>query len=226
MFLPKTISRFFILSISGVTVVALAGCGSGSGSGGITSTRTASVSNGTVNLAASSDADGSVSSPRVGLVAYASGLDTDNGRVVAAAGIADGATVGEPVSEGTVTYNTTYNYHVIDNAENDGVFIRGERSTRLFDGRTTLTANFDTGRLTGSTSDLDVDGRINGQTVSGTAVVNYDLPASPFIFNSDRLTGTVTTDLNGDIGDTGVIATFDGSDEDTVVAGGLVGTAN
>lgn len=226
MFLPKTINHFIMLSISGMAAVSLAGCSSGSGSGGITSTRTASVSNGTVNLSASSDADGSVSSPRVGLVAYASGIDTNAGKVVAAAGIADGATVGEPVREGTVTYDTTYNYHVIDNASNDGIFIRGERSTRLVDGRTTLTADFDTGRLTGTTSDLDVDGRINGQTVSGTAVVNYDLPTNPFIFNSDRLTGTVTTDLNGDIGDTGVIATFEGSDADTVVAGGLVGTAN
>ncbi len=226
MVLSQKMNRIFMLSISGMTVLALGACGGGSGGGGITSTRTASVSGGQVNFSASSEANGFVSSPRVGLVAYASGLDTDDGKVIAAAGIADGATVGDPVREGVVTYDTTYNYHVIDNAENDGIFIRGDRSTRLVDGQTTLTADFDSGRLTGSTSDLDVDGRINGQTVSGTAVVNYDLSTNPLIFNSDRLTGSVTTDLNGDIGDRGVIATFEGSDENTVVAGGLVGTAD
>ncbi|MEH6737825.1 MAG: hypothetical protein V7695_04660 [Sulfitobacter sp.] len=40
------------------------------------------------------------------------------------------------------------------------------------------------------------------------------------------MTGTVTTDLSGKIGSTGVIATFDGTDDNTALAGGLVGVAN
>jgi hypothetical protein len=182
------------------------------------------VSNGEVDVSLSRVIGGSVSSSRVGLVAFATGVDKDRGQIVAVAGIADGATVGEPVTEGTVTYDTRYNYQLAANISRGSSTIAGRTTSRRFDGRTTLTADFDTGRLTGSTSDLEVNGRINGQTVSGTAVVDFDTSSAFSI--SPPLIGTVSTDLNGQIGDTGVIATFDGSDEDTVVAGGLVGTAN
>jgi hypothetical protein len=224
-FLPKTISRFFILSLSGMAAFSLAGCSGGSGvADSKTASRITSVSGGEVNVSLNGKEGGSVSSPLVGLVAYASGTDQNRGQIVAVAGIADGATVGAPVSEGTVTYDTRYNYHVVDKVSRSSSFISGTRATRRFDGQTTLTADFETGRLTGSSSDLEVDGRINGQTVSGDAVLNYDLPTS--IFGTTRLTGTVTTDLNGKIGSTGVIATFDGTDDNTAVAGGLVGVAN
>jgi hypothetical protein len=182
------------------------------------------VSNGEVDVSLSRVIGGSVSSSRVGLVAFATGVDKDRGQIVAVAGIADGATVGEPVTEGTVTYDTRYNYQLAANISRGSSTIAGRTTSRRFDGRTTLTADFDTGRLTGSTSDLEVNGRINGQTVSGTAVVDFDTSSASSI--SPPLIGTVSTDLNGQIGDTGVIATFDGSDEDTAVAGGLVGTAN
>lgn len=225
MFFPKVINRFFILSISGMTAFSLAGCSSGGSlADSTTASRTTSVSDGEVNASLNGLEGGSVSSPLVGLVAYATGTDQNRGQIVAVAGIADGATVGAPVTEGTVTYDTTYNYHVVDDVSRSSTFITGKRATRRFDGQTTLTADFDTGRLTGSTSDLEVDGRINGQTVSGDAVVNYDLPIN--VFGTTRLSGTVATDLNGRIGSTGVIATFDGSDANTAVAGGLVGTSN
>lgn len=226
MFLPKKISRFFTLSISGAAAFTLAGCGSGGGlADSATASRIVPVSNGEVDVSLSQVNGGSVSSSRVGLVAFATGVDKDRGQIVAVAGIADGATVGEPVTEGTVTYDTTYNYNVSGDISRSRSTISSRTISRSFDGRTTLTADFDTGRLTGGrTFDLEVDGRINGQTVSGTAVVNFDTSSSFSI--SPPLIGTVSTDLNGQIGDTGVIATFDGSDEDTAVAGGLVGTAN
>jgi hypothetical protein len=216
-------NRLFILSISGITAFSLAGCGGGGLAESTTRSATASVSNGEVNTSIASSASGSISSPRVGLVAYATGVDQTKGQIVALAGIADGATVGAPVTSGTVTYDTRYNYHVADNVSRSSSFIRGDRATRRFDGRTTLTANFGTGRLTGSSSDLEVDGRINGQALTGTAVVDYDVGGS---LGQPRLTGSVTTDLNGQIGSNGVIATLHGTDANTAIAGGLVGTSN
>ncbi|MEH6737824.1 MAG: hypothetical protein V7695_04655 [Sulfitobacter sp.] len=110
-----------------------------------TASRITSVSNGEVNVSLEGKEGGSVSCPLVGLVAYASGTDQNRGQIVAVAGIADGATVGAPVSEGTVTYDTRYNYHVVDKVSRSSSFISGTRATRRFDGQTTLTADFDTG---------------------------------------------------------------------------------
>ncbi|MGB3242897.1 MAG: hypothetical protein WBB25_00065 [Sulfitobacter sp.] len=182
------------------------------------------MSNGEVNASLADKEGSTISSPLVGLVAYATGVDQGRGQIVAVSGIADGATVGAPVSSGRVTYDTRYNYHVADNVSRSSTFIRGDRATRQFDGQTTLTADFGTGRLTGNSSDLAVDGRINGQAVSGNAVVNYNLNGG--LLGGTNLNGSVRTDLNGQIGSTGVIATFDGADANTAVAGGLVGTAN
>ncbi|MEH6521487.1 hypothetical protein [Sulfitobacter sp.] len=110
-----------------------------------TASRITSVSNGEVNVSLEGKEGGSVSCPLVGLVAYASGADQNRGQIVAVAGITDGATVGAPVSEGTVTYDTRYNYHVVGKVSRSSSFISGTRATRRFDGQTTLTADFDTG---------------------------------------------------------------------------------
>jgi hypothetical protein len=157
-------------------------------------------------------------------VSYATGIDENRGQIVAVAGIADGAKVGAPVTDGKVTYSTRYNYQVVDDITRSDTAIQGQRGGRIFDSSTTLTADFGTGELSGNTSDLEVNGRINGDAVTGTAVVNYTLQQG--LFGATRLSGTVTTDLDGKIGSDGVIATFEGSDANTVVAGGLVGTAN
>ena len=88
MFLPKTISRFFILSISSVAAFTLAGCGSGGGlADSATASRIVPVSNGEVDVSLSQVNGGSVSSSRVGLVAFATGVNQDRGQIVAVAGI-------------------------------------------------------------------------------------------------------------------------------------------
>ncbi|MCF2904253.1 hypothetical protein L0666_04580 [Octadecabacter sp. CECT 8868] len=218
-------NRIFKLIAAGSALAITAGCVSGGLADSKTASRTASVSNGQVNANLSSESNGSVSDPAVGLVAYATGVDQTRGQIVAVAGIEDNPTVGAPVTtNGVVTYSTRYNYQIADNVTRSDTFISGERATRVFDGQTTLTADFGTGQLTGNTSDLDVNGTINGQNVRGNVVVNYNVPTN--IFGTNTLTGSVDADLTGKIGSTGVIGAFTGSDSNTVVAGGIVGTAN
>ncbi|MBU2991668.1 hypothetical protein Q4555_16070 [Octadecabacter sp. 1_MG-2023] len=222
--LKKNGSLFKII-VSGVSLAVLAGCGGDSLASSKTTSRVASVSGGQVNVGLSSETNGSVSDATVGLVAYATGIDQTRGQIVAAAGIADNPTVGETVTtDGVVTYSTSYNYQIVDDVTRSDTFISGERASRVFDGQTTLTADFGTGQLTGSTTDLDVNGTINGQNVGGNVVVNYNIATS--IFSTSSVTGSIDADLTGQIGSTGVIGAFSGSDSNTVVAGGLVGTAN
>lgn len=223
-------SRFRLSSISCVLCVGsltlLSACGGGGGSSTIAASPTASsvvgVQSGVAIATLSDKADRSISNARVGLVAYATGIDTGRGQIVAVTGIAANPNVGAPVPGGVVTYNTQYNYQVSDNVSRTENFISGQRATRRTNGAVTLTADFGAGTLEGQTSDLTVGGQINGQSVSGNVQVRYDL--DPIV--GPDLRGTVNTSLNGQIDDNGVIATFHGSDNNTALAGGLVGTAN
>lgn len=209
-------ARFGIL----VSLGLVAGCssiGGGSLSSDATRSGLSGVTGNVVNASLDDERNGTVSDASVGLVAYVSGLDLDDGQAVALAGIRNNATVGSPVLSGVATYNTRYQYTGIDGVFRSSTFISGtqfesnERSV-------TLTADFGAGALTGSTSDIDVNGTISGSQVAGTVDVNY----GAIIVG----TGSLTTNLNGVIGNTGVIATFDGHDANTTIAGGMVGTRN
>lgn len=213
----STISTRFGVLVSLGLLAACSSTGGGSFSGDATSSGLSGVTGSIVNASLDDELNGSVSNASVGLVAYVSGLNADDGKAVALAGIRDNATVGNPVLSGTATYNTRYQYTGINNVFRSSSFISGsqfesnERSV-------TLTADFGAGALTGSTSDIDVNGTISGSQVAGTVDVNY----GAIIVG----TGSLTTNLSGVIGNTGVIATFEGHDADTTIAGGMVGTRN
>ncbi|MEP4197699.1 MAG: hypothetical protein ABJL99_18910 [Aliishimia sp.] len=198
----------------------LSACGGGGGSlaGPLTVSGQTSVSStGTVNIDLSDESNGNVSSAGVGLAAYATGVDLTRGRVSANAGIQNGATVGAAETSGTGSYSARYQYTMIDDASRTSVFISGTQITSA-ERSITLNADFDAGTLSGTTSDLDVNGTISGTTLGGSAVVDYDFFAGP--------SGTIDTTLAGEVGSTGVIAVFTGNDGDTVLAGGVVGTRN
>jgi hypothetical protein len=83
-----------------------------------------------------------------------------------------------------------------------------------------LIADFNNDTLTGSNSDLDVDGTISGRDLSGTVDVTVATGTSLFPTG----TATVTTDLDGLIGTNGVIGSYQGTSGDNItVAGGFVG---
>lgn len=223
--MPQKANRISLFVILTAAVAALAACGGGGGGSSFadspTDARTANVRNGVVDVALDDETNGSVSDSRVGLVAYASGIDDRAGQIVAVAGIEGTPNVGAEVRSGTVRYNTRYNYALVDSVSRSSTFISGRTQTLARDGTTVLVADFGAGTLNSEGGAISVDGQINGQNVSGTAAVIY--PVSSL---NNAVRARIDTDLNGQIGADGVIATFTGSDSNTVVAGGLVGTAN
>jgi hypothetical protein len=170
----------------------------------------------------------SISNSQVGRVVYVAGAIRDAGQMITHAGIAPGATVGSAQTSGTATYSASYRYHVIDDIRRtqDAVFITTHGVGPIHEtGSITLTADFDTGRLTGSgtefdvvdrtTSSLDVNGTISGSDLGGTVTATY---------GEDLTTGSVDGTLTGNIGTTGVIGAFTGQDSNTSMSGGFVGT--
>ncbi|UZD91173.1 transferrin-binding protein-like solute binding protein [Cognatishimia activa] len=180
-----------------------------------TTSRISSVSGGTVNESLSSEQNGSVSAAGVGTVAYVTGVDRDRGQMVAAAGISGTPSVGTARTSGSGTYSTNYRYGVIDNVSRTSTTISGVQGSET--GSMSLAADFDAGTLTGSNSELTVNGTISGSTVGGSVTATYSY---------STLRGSINGNLAGSIGRDGVIGTFHGSDSNTVMAGGLVGTAD
>ena len=176
----------------------------------------ASLNGGVIAANLDFEQNGSVSNPAVGLVAFASGSQGE-GNVVALAGIRPGATVGTAVTSGRFTYNTRYGYSVGDDIKVDGDTIVGGRSTGVSPDLLVLTANFDAGRVRGSNAEIDVDARVNGTNLDGDVTVDLTVRGG---------TGSIDAVLDGSIGSTGVIGAFHGHDDNTVIAGGLVGTRN
>lgn len=144
---------------------------------------------------------------------------TVRGQVVGGAGIASGANTGAAVTDATASYNASYEYLVVDNVRRGPVFIQGDVGRES--GNIQLSADFNNGTLTGTSGNLDVNGTINGTAVGGTARAKYR-----FFGQTGLNSGSVTTDLDGQIGTTGVIGVIHGDDSDTVVVGGIVGTRN
>ena len=167
------------------------------------------------------DIDGKVnrtiSDPDVGTVAIATGYRLTEGLIYpevksyAYAGIAPGFDVGATVDTGTATYSARYTYVTVDYETS---FFGLSGNPRSDGGIIDLSADFAAGTLTGSTGELAVDGSINCDDLSGTVTVQYSSYDNP-----------VTGKLDGFIGDTGTIGAFHGSDDETALAGGFVGTA-
>lgn len=176
---------------------------------------TASVTGGVVDADLSQEENGRVSVVGVGVIAYVTGVDTERGKMVASSGISGSPTVGAARTSGSATYTTTYAYGVIDNISRTNTRISGTRGSES--GVMTLTADFDANTVNGSNDDLTVNGGISGTTLTGAVTADYSF-AGAF--------GSVSGVLNGQIGETGIIGTFHGHDDNTVMAGGLVGTAD
>ncbi|MEX0287286.1 MAG: hypothetical protein AB3N23_21985 [Paracoccaceae bacterium] len=206
--------------------VALSACSSGGGGSLVASSPVAS-SFGTVvgnQLATtlSNENNGTVSNAAVGTVAYISGLNQTTGQAVTAAGIAGTPTVGPARTTGTATYAARYEYDTIINVERNGTVstrtIGGNRINRS--GAITLNADFDQGTLRGDALFLNVNGTISGSELGGS------VRTTPNIVSTGRTTG----ELQGQIGATGVIGAFHGTETsflgNSTVAGGFVGVAN
>jgi len=123
-------------------------------------------------------------------------------QLIAEAGILPTSTVQNLPSAGTadftgVAYASTYVDAEVVNGTLQGVDNTSVSSL-------TLTANFETGALTGSNADISVDGNFTANDLSGT-VTHDGMTAS--------LTGLVGTDV--------VLGAFQGKTEDSVIAGGF-----
>lgn len=199
---------FYALAVS---CTALTACGPG----GVASTTTRSyaeaLSTTPHNISLDSEWNDTVSNGSVGTVAYTSGLDLVAGQAVTATGIVGTPTVGSARTSGSGTYDVDYEYDAIDSVVRTDTTLFGTRT--YHSGNITLNADFDAGTLTGSDFNLDVNGTISGTDVGGSVT-------------AQAFTSTVDGDLDGLIGTTGVIATFHGTDSNTTMAGGFVGTAN
>jgi len=205
------------------SVTALSACGGGGG-GGVAPTPTRSgfttVTGATANATLTNERNRSVTRAAVGTAAYTTGIDQAAGQMVAVSGVRAGANTGAAITNGQATYNTSYGYGVIDSITRTQTLIRGTRGEET--GTLTLTADFDRGTLTGNNGELTVNGTVNGTTVGGTATANYNFGG----FGTPVQRGSVRGPLSGQIGDNGVVGAFHGSDANTVMAGGLVGTKN
>ena len=141
--------------------------------------------------------------------AYAGGTDEDG--LAAYAGIIPGTTGGDAVVGGSATYNAYYNAYEImgidltETGFGEG-FITG--SPRQVGSSISLTADFDTNRLTGTSTDtrLSVNGTIGGTELSGSVTYRNTRGA-----------------LDGVIGADQTVGVFHGNTEDIIFAGGFIG---
>jgi len=133
------------------------------------------------------------------------------------AGIASGATVSAPLASGSATMNGTFRVGAIQNVSQNGTSFSGLAFNDV--GALTLVADFDAQTLTGSGTGedgaginsrlnnnvLEIDGRFNGSTLSGTAT--YDGVSGP---------------LQGLVGANEAIGAFHGHTDGAVHAGGFI----
>lgn len=135
--------------------------------------------------------------------AFEAGASNDTG-LIAVSGLLPSTTVSAPPVSGSAVYNGRYelvrvssfslNY---DTNEISGFALQDS-------GDISLTANFDSSKLTGSSGDLSVNGDINGVNLDGS--VRYK-----------DVRGT----LDGLIGSDKAVGVFHGNDSDEIYAGGF-----
>lgn len=127
------------------------------------------------------------------------------GGFAGAAGRTSGAfTSGLPT--GVATYSGSYQLGAVENIVFDGTQVSGTSIT--LSGPISLIANVNTGALTGSGSDIDVNGTISGGDIGGSVTFR-------------GLDGSTTGSLDGIIGSSTAIGAFHGNDSTTVFAGGF-----
>lgn len=138
----------------------------------------------------------------IGGIEYFSTLG--NGRAEAYSAILAGSDTGTTPTSGQAVYLADYEVAVISNLRYYETELRGVSS--LDDGKISIVADFDQGTVTGSDGALVVDGAITGRAFEGGVVyAGHD------------------GDLEGLVGDQGVIGAFHGNNGKIVFAGGFVG---
>lgn len=162
-------------------------------------------------MALGEELNGTVRRSGIGEVAYVSGGNRDRPMIETYAGIVSDSGVGPTQPSGTATYSADYEYTLVTDVNaitNQLSWRHGVRS-----GRVTLVADFDAGTLRGNAGGFfRVDGTISGRGLDGSVTVP--------VFRASSLTG----DLEGSIGQDGVVGAFQGNRGTEAFAGGLVGT--
>ncbi|MEM7615001.1 MAG: hypothetical protein AAF245_08130 [Pseudomonadota bacterium] len=125
--------------------------------------------------------------------AYQYGRVAGTNRFLGVAGVAPNTDPGDVPTAALATYDGEYQLTHIDN------------DTETKDGDITLDANFVSGTLTGRADGLEIDGTINGTTVSGNASYRG-----------------VTANMTGVIGDERAVTAFSGNTSREVLVGGVV----
>lgn len=139
-----------------------------------------------------------------------------NGGLQGFAGIASGAAVSAPPPGGTVVYTGTFEVAAVDFILVNGNTVTGQGYADA--GEFTLTANFETGAVTGGGTGintpfsvyhngnvLSVDGQVSGDTLTGTAT--YDGVSGP---------------MQGLVGSNEAIGVFHGHTDGQLHAGGFI----
>lgn len=198
-----------------IAAMTLAGCGGSNLASSTTRSSFESLSGNEVNISLSQERNGTLTAGSVGRASYVVGVDTQKGQMVAASGYTADQ-IGAARTNGSGNYTTTYRYALIDDVNRSTTLINGY--TREVTGGVTVNADFDAGTLKANGTYFDIDATISGDRFSGTADVSH--LAGRLGTSRDQL----RTTLQGRIGASGLIGAFHGSDSDTVMAGGIVGT--
>lgn len=144
------------------------------------------------------DESNSVSVSRVSNVggfAYQMGRVEGQNEFLGVAGVAPNTEVGTAPTAASATYRGDYSLAYADRTE-FGAPVSGS---------ITLNADFNNRRLTGQSDGLTIDGRLAGQSISGTATYRG-----------------VDADLIGQIGNTRAVGAFAGRTSDAVLTGGFI----
>ena len=129
---------------------------------------------------------------------YAYGLVADSDTFLGVAGATPDPYVGAEIESGSVSYNARYS---LAHADVD--------STTNAAGNIQLTAGFDSGRVTGEDSGLQVYGEFSGTTLGGTVVHDG-----------------IVAELRGSVGTSAIAGAFVGNSDEEVLVGGFVGVNN
>ena len=207
------------MTIKSIAIAALclplAACNLGMGDPTNSSFTTPS-SSGTISKASGGRSGALESGVTGNIVAYQVGSVKEDG-LQGFAGIAPGASVTAAPASGSATYSGEFELGLVTFIMQQGTSVSGQ--TTADRGAIALTANFDTGRLTGGGTGLNggvtniilrenplsVDGTFTGQTLTGTVTYNG-----------------ITGPLRGVIGGNEVIGAFHAHTNNSLHAGGFI----
>lgn len=136
--------------------------------------------------------------------AYVVGMYPDDPGAGGFSGLTEATDLGTQPTVSSATMTGTYRLTQLDGLALNGLNRPEAASIKSTGEQITLTADFEAATLTGTQNDLTINGTMDGGVLSGTVTF-------------DGLDGS----LRGKIGATEAVGAFDGSDADTVYAGGF-----